>query len=58
MVMTPDEFKQKMQDAFSISNGDMETQHRFADDLLCDVLKDLGYGDGIEVYESIDKWYT
>jgi hypothetical protein len=54
--MTPAEFYARMQNiADTIS--DPEGAHRLADDLLCDVLMQLGYGDGVAVFEDMDKWY-
>ena len=32
--------------------------HIEADDLMCAQLRRLGYGDGIDVFEEMDKWYA
>jgi hypothetical protein len=37
---------------------DNEKAHSQADDLLCDLLRTLGYGDVVEAYSKIDKWYA
>lgn len=37
---------------------DPEANHAEADDLLCDLLKELGYVDIVEAYEKIEKWYA
>ena len=37
---------------------DTEEAHGDADDLMCKLLKALGYRDGVEVYEGMDKWYA
>ena len=34
-----------------------EAGHVEADDLMCELLKSLGYGEGVEVLEDMDKWY-
>ena len=37
---------------------DTEHSHSMADDILCDLLISLGYGDVVKEYEKIDKWYS
>ena len=37
---------------------DCEDQHIDADELMCDVLRSLGYGDGIDIFDSMPKWYA
>lgn len=32
--------------------------HITADDLLCETLRLLGYGELVDVYEQIPKWYS
>lgn len=39
-------------------NTDQEMAHVYADDVLCDLLKSLGYEDIVDEYENIDKWYA
>lgn len=39
-------------------NNDTETAHIFADKLMCEVLCGLGYGEGVDVFEKMDKWYS
>lgn len=52
--MTPEDFKLKM---LEISrNGDIEDAHSKADDLMCELLKTLGYTDGVAIFDSMDKW--
>ena len=59
--MTPEEFKNEMQ---KISNQrgekfcDEEITHSKADDLMCDLLRELGYGEGVDVFEDMPKWYA
>ena len=38
--------------------GDEEVDHVRADGVLCDLLASLGYGDVVEEFDSVDKWYS
>ena len=58
-MLTPEEFKQQMQDFFSDgSDNDCESSHIQADKLMCSLLTELGYGEGIEIFKNADKWYA
>lgn len=39
---------------------DNESMHCFADDVLCDLLEELGYEDVVEVYKKLSTnfWYA
>lgn len=37
---------------------DTEVAHVDADDVLCQLLSDLGYGDVVMAYRQIGKWYA
>ena len=37
---------------------DIEAGHAVADHLMCELLKSLGYGEGVEVFENMKKWYA
>lgn len=39
-------------------SGDKEHDHYVADDLLCQLLKDLGYEKVVEKFKEVDKWYA
>ena len=39
-------------------NKDVEVRHVREDDLLCDLLIELGFEDLVELYESSTKWYS
>ena len=41
-----------------IDHYDTECAHGEADDILCDFLISLGYGDLVKVYHEVDKWYA
>lgn len=54
--MNPEEFYKKMLDL--AENYDIEDGHYSMDELMCEVLKLLGYEKGIEVFESVERWYA
>lgn len=39
-------------------HGDLSEPHETADEVLCELLRSLGYGDVVEIYDSFDKWYA
>ena len=53
--MTPEEFKAEME---KLDDLDIEERHSRADDLMGNVLIELGYGEGVEVFDSMVKWYA
>lgn len=54
--MTDQERMQKLK-ALQL-DPDTEIAHHFADDILCDLLKELGYAEVVQEYEKIEKWYA
>lgn len=68
--MTPQEFHEEMLRLIELStyeeNGpdgkedhfDAEHFHGMADNVLCNVLEELGYKDGVEVFRHAEKWYA
>lgn len=59
--MTPEEFKQAMTDAYRYwweAEHDEEYVHHNMDDIMCDLLRSLGYGEGIDIFENTPKWYS
>ena len=55
--MTPEEFLNKMKQIYS-GNWDEETAHADADDLMIELLCQLGYGDGANFFDKQPKWYS
>lgn len=53
-MITPEEFAEQMRE---ISKENREDRHMDGDDLMCEILTDLGYGDGVEIFECMEKWY-
>ena len=61
MKMTPEEFRERMKDlAFKakVRNNDLEGTHFDADWLMGEVLKELGYGEGVQIFRNMPKWYV
>ena len=54
--MTPEEFKEKM--ILLNDDRDIEYSHIKADELMCDILRELGYSEGVEIFENMHKWYA
>jgi hypothetical protein len=40
------------------NNGDTEAAHGYADDVLCALLRSLGYDDVVDEWDKVDKWYA
>jgi hypothetical protein len=40
------------------NDDDIEHNHWVADQILCNILTELGYSDVAEEYEKISKWYA
>ena len=60
-ILTPEEFEEKMfliKKRFYDEAGDKEVCHMKMDDEMCALLSSLGYGKGIDIFESTDKWYA
>lgn len=60
-MITPEEFAAKMRE-FDRPGGEPRPRcnadgHGPADDLMCEVLTELGYGEGIEVFNKMLKYY-
>ena len=45
--------------AHDLDDGyDMEVCHRMMDQLMCEMLRNLGFEEGIDIFESTPKWYA
>lgn len=40
------------------NKDDRETWHVIADDILCELLKELGYDAVVDAWDDIPKWYA
>ena len=57
-MMTSDEFAEEMKQISIKYEGDLECRHKAADDLMCGVLRELGYLRGVILFEEMYKWYA
>lgn len=63
-IPTPEEFAEQMKDAsiprlrFGKFYEDCEDTHSRMDGLMCDLLRELGYGEAVDIFEDSPKWYA
>ena len=57
-MMTPEEFWLKMCTIITKHDGYEEAVHIDMDKLMCNLLRELGYEKGVEVFERAPKWYS
>lgn len=58
-MITPAEFEDRMKYyANHVEEIGEEMIHVKADELMCAVLRDLGYVKGVEIFEQMPKWYS
>lgn len=55
-IMTPEEFKNRMCELSK--NDDVVYRHMGMDRLICEVLTSLGYGEGVNIFNSTYMWYA
>lgn len=53
--MTPEEFAERMA---ALESCEAESRHMKADELMAEVLRALGYGAGMDVFDRFQKWYA
>ena len=51
-MMARDEFAAKMRKIWANNEGGADCTHFDADKLMCDLLRQLGYGEGVDVFEQ------
>lgn len=56
--MTPDEFRDRMQNIVDNPGGDAEVGHLKADKVMEDLLIALGYEEGVTVMRTMVRWYS
>jgi hypothetical protein len=55
-VLTPAMFAKRMNEIAKLD--DEEECHTKADDLMCDLLKSLGYDRGVKTFMSMERFYA
>lgn len=55
-IMTPEAFTVNMRNIAQMP--DVEDAHGQADELMCELLRSLGYEEGVKLFERMDKWYA
>ena len=56
-MTTPEEFAEKMQAIIDECEERPELAHEDMDDLMAEMLIDLGYGKGAAIFTCASKWY-
>lgn len=56
-VMSPEEFAREMRETFT-KDCDKEGAHGHANEVMCEILKALGYEEGVKIFRAADKWYA
>ena len=57
-MITPIEFADKMKEIRKENVYDLELRHVLMDELMCEVLGQFGYDEGVYIFEESDKWYA
>jgi hypothetical protein len=55
ILMTPEEFKQKIIEC--LNAHDPAVSHEDIDMLMCNLLRSIGYSDGIDIFLNSTRWY-
>ena len=53
-----DDMLDEMRECVELSKEDEETAHERGDEILCQLLRDVGYGEIVDEWELIRKWYA
>ena len=53
-----EEFAKNMAEIQTYCKDDEERCHAAMDELMCDVLRQLGFGEGVDIFENTPKWYA
>ena len=56
--LDPGVFADRMREAAIRNKDDEEIAHVQMDGLMCELLKILGYGEAVEVFDETPKWYA
>lgn len=56
--MTPERFLEEVRIIGTSYCGDLEALHGATDTLMEELLISLGYGEGVELIRSMERWYA
>ena len=61
-MTTPKEFAEKMKSIAETETEykalDVEVRHVDMDNAMCELLTELGYGEGVKIFKNCYKWYS
>lgn len=57
-VMSPEEFMVNMRKIHYEYKDDLEERHIQMDTLMCELLIDLGYWEGINIFNNTEMWWA
>ena len=57
-MISPKEFAEEMRRIAEKNTSDEEICHIEMDDYICDVLRQLGFGEGVAIFIDTPKWYS
>ena len=57
-ALRADKFAEEMREVLERYGDDEEIVHHIGDGLMCDLLRELGYGKGVDIFEDMPKWYA
>ena len=57
-MISPKEFSEEMTRIAEERTGDEEMCHIEMDDYMCDVLRQLGFEEGVAIFMDTPKWYA
>ena len=58
MVEKSKKYVKKLEEVYKSKSWDVEVAHAEADKVLCELLEKLGYGEVVEAWKKIPKWYA
>lgn len=56
--MTPVKFSAQMRALIEQYGDDEESCHWHCDQLICQLLRELGYGEAVDMFEATERWYA
>jgi len=56
--VTPAEFADAMRLITKRYLADTEAMHWYADEAMVELLRNLGFGEAMDVYEAMSRWYA